>query len=318
MAGSTSLMRNWLFAALALFSGPVAATNYFSWGVETPANTATVAGVSTSGFWVSPWASNTTQDCTVAKSGSCSRKMVVIGNDGGNQQAGPDVNADASFGFNAQAVPNGGSLYYRAWVRFSSDFSWGASTAKTKISRAFNGSNSSTRRFMTPHVYKSALLMAECEYVAGFGGGCLTTGGSPGNDYNIGINYDFTALADNTWHEHIVRIKPNSGSTSNAEMQLYIDGTSVGTLTGWRLIDNQSNAWMEAWGGIWARPYWQLGGTASDGGTVWVDDISTDDAWNSTYGGSLLPGPSNFRWRPAKWWQLFGDRFVIATSYGWH
>ena len=45
---------------------------------------------------------------------------------------------------------------------------------------------------------------------------------------------------------------------------------------------------MEAWGGWMVTPYFQLNGTAADGGVIYLDDFSTDDTFNSM----LLQSPA--------------------------
>lgn len=243
------------------------AANYFNWGAES--NT-------TSNGAVNGYFGDTTLDCTVRHSGSCSMKMNVIGPDGGNQSKGADMNQ--------LTLPiltvGGGSLYYRTWLRFSSGFNWGApQIANVKTQRALT-----ITRFMTGHMRSDGFYIAECEFVSGYGGGCLTTGGVPNNDYNIRIPYDVQGKADGLWHEYVIRIKSNTTtSTRDAEFQVWVDGVSVGQLTGWKLT-NTSAGWIEAWSGWMVTPYFQMNGDSSVGGTVWADDFSTDDVYNSLIG----------------------------------
>jgi hypothetical protein len=45
-------------------------------------------------------------------------------------------------------------------------------------------------------------------------------------------------------------------------------------------------------------PYFQLNGASGDGGTIYLDDFSTDGVFNSLIGGSIpvsLPAPTNLR-----------------------
>jgi hypothetical protein len=260
------------------------ATNYFSWGAES--NT-------TSNGAVNGYFGGTTLDCTVSHSGSCSMKMEVIGPDGGNQSKGADMNQ-----LTLPIISIGGpSIYYRSWLRFSSGFNWGSpQVANVKTERAFLDSTPS--RLMTGHMRSDGFYIAECEFVSGFGGGCLTTSGTPNNDYNIRIPYNVQSKADGLWHEYIVRIKPNTTtSTSDAQFQVWVDGVSVGLLTGWKLTDT-SAGWIEAWDGWMVSPYFQMNGDSSVGGTVWADDFSTDDVFNSLLGGGIpvaLPPPTNLQ-----------------------
>lgn len=260
------------------------ATNYFHWDAESNM---------TSNGAVNGYFGGTTLDCTVKHSGSCSMRMDVIGPDGGNQQKGADVNH-----LSLPVLTVGGpSIYYRTWLRYSSGFNWGApQVANVKTERALV--NSTESRFMTGHMRSDGFYVAECEFVSGYGGGCLTTSGVPNNDYNIKIPYDVQGKADGQWHEYIIRIKPNSTtSTSDAEFQVWVDGVSVGQLKGWKLA-NTSGGWIEAWDGWMVKPYFQMNGDSSVGGTVWADDFSTDDVYNSLIGSggtaSLSP-PTNLR-----------------------
>jgi hypothetical protein len=66
----------------------------------------------------------------------------------------------------------------------------------------------------------------------------------------------------------------------------------------WRLHEKDGNGFIEAWGGWMVSPYFQLNGTSGDGGTIYLDDFSTDDVFNSLIGGSIpvsLPAPTNLR-----------------------
>jgi hypothetical protein len=62
-------------------------TNFFHWGVET----SRVDYGSAPGQYDVEYRSNSQQDCTVAHSGSCSMRLDIIGDDGGNQSAGVDT-----------------------------------------------------------------------------------------------------------------------------------------------------------------------------------------------------------------------------------
>jgi hypothetical protein len=261
------------------------AANYFNWGAENN---------STSNGAVNGYFGGTTLDCTVRHSGSCSMKMVVVGPDGGNQSKGADLNQ-----YTLPIVTIGGpSIYYRTWLRYSSNFNWGSpQIANVKTQRSFL--NSSLSRFMTGHMRSDGFYIAECEYVSGFGGGCLTTSGAPNNDYNIRIPYNVQGKADGLWHEYIIRIKPNTTTfTSDAEFQVWVDGVSVGQLTGWKLT-NASAGWIEAWGGWMVSPYFQMNGDSSVGGTLWADDFSTDNVYNSLVGSGggqvALSPPTNLQ-----------------------
>lgn len=254
------------------------ATNYFNWNCETS---------STSLGPVVSWGSGTSLNSTTAHTGTNSMKLAVIGNDGNNQQMGAEV-GNKSFGLN---VIGSKAIYYRWWMRINSGFSWGNSTAKTKSSRMLTSSSPK----YTGYVSKTGITIGECTDQAG----CLAQGGaSNSSDAAIKINYDFQAAADSQWHEYIVMVKPNTSTSSlDAQLSLYVDGQLKGTYNNYKLT-NSNYAMNEAWGGWMVRPYFQMGGTSSDGGTIYVDDFSTDDAWNSTFAPNTtatLAAPSNLR-----------------------
>ena len=143
-------------------------------------------------------------------------------------------------------------------------------------------------------------LIGECD-----SSGCtLNNGGSNGSDSNLVIPYDFRSRADGVWHEYIVKIKPNTSasctapSNCDAQFQAWVDGVSVGQYNNFKLHNNASNSMTEAWGGWMVMPYFQLNGTTSDGGTIYVDDFSTDDTFNSLIGSGApvaLSPPTNLR-----------------------
>ncbi len=263
------------------FSQDASATNYFTWGADSNA---------TSNGAILGFHGGTVLDCTVRHSGTCSMKMVVVGPDSGNQSKGADVNQLSL----PRLSVGGSSIYYRTWLKFDPNFNWGApQVANVKTSRALL--NITQNRLLTGHMRSDGFYIAECEYVSGYGGGCLTTSGALNNDYNIRVPYNVQGNADGLWHEYIVRIKPNSTVlTSDAEFQVWVDGVSVGQLNGWKLA-NISAGWIEAWAGWMVSPYFQMNGDSSVGGTVWADDFSTDDTFNSLMSGgtAMVAPPTN-------------------------
>jgi len=254
-------------AVLCLFgANPDAnAANYFNWNCET---------ASTSLGSVVSWGSGTSLSTARAHSGTHSMQLQVIGNDSNNQQMGAEV-GNKSYGFN---VIGSKAIYYRWWMQINSGFSWGNSTAKTKSSRVLDSSSSSPK--YTGYVTKTGITIGECTDQAG----CLAQGGaSNSSDGVIKINYDFQAAADSQWHEYIVMVKPNTSTSAlDAQLSLYVDGQLKGTYNNYKLT-NTNYAMKEAWGGWMVRPYFQMGATSSDGGSIYLDDFSTDDSWNSTF-----------------------------------
>jgi len=272
-------------------SGNASAVNYFNWGVETLlVNYGGTQGT----FPVVFHPGNTTMDCTVFHSGKFSMKLSVIGNDSGNQQMGVDlIQMNPDYPFN---LVGGLAVYYRWWMKIMPGFSWGNGTAKTKASRVISGVQG-----YTGYLMDNGFLIGECD-----SGGCtLNNGLSNGGDSSLIINYDFRSHADGVWHEYIVRIKPNTSATCtapsncDAQFQAWVDGFSVGQYNGYKLHNIAGDGMTEAWGGWMVSPYFQLNATASDGGTIYLDDFSTDDSWNSLipaspFGGGLAP-PNNLR-----------------------
>lgn len=255
------------------------ATNYFRWDVES--DTTSIGAV----YGYHP---NTTRDCTVAHSGSCSMRLDVIGNDGGNASMGADLPQNPYL----WNFVGSRALYYRWWMKIQPGFSWGSGTAKTKSSRVISGAQG-----YTGYLRSYGFLIGECD-----SGGCtLNDGSSNSADSSLVIPYDFTSHADGVWHEYIVMIKPNTSANCtapincDAQFQAWVDGKSIGQYNNFKLHNNAADPMTEAWGGWMVSPYFQLNGTASDGGTIYLDDFSTDDAWNSLGGPVALSPPSNLR-----------------------
>jgi hypothetical protein len=74
-------------------------------------------------------------------------------------------------------------------------------------------------------------------------------------------------------------------------MQVYVDGVSIGSYNNWRLT-NADSAFFEWWGSWMTNPYWQMGSSVVAGGTVYLDDFSTDDVFNSTFSGGDTTSPA--------------------------
>lgn len=251
------------------------AANYFNWGVEG----SKVNYGSTQGQYNVTYNGGSTRDCSVSHSGSCSMQLSVIGNDGGNQQMGVDlIQWNPNYPFN---MVSGSALYYRWWMKVQAGFDWGTNQRKTKSSRAVTANGHGG---YTGYVGGDGFWLGEAEK------------GAPGNDPVSFIAY--STPADSTWHEYIVMVKPNTTTSStDAQFKLWVDGNLVGQqVNNFRL--SQDPGWMtDAWGGWMVAPYFQLNSTTG-GGTIYLDDFSTDDSWNSLIGGSLpvsLPPPTNLR-----------------------
>lgn len=296
----------WVVLLALLGSSVARAANYFEWGVETPANNAITIGdpcntgnaaYGTKQSWISPWKGTTVQDCTVAHSGSCSMKMVIQGDDTGNQQQGPDSCNPIDYPFNIMGAPG---LYFRWWMKIQPGFSWGVSDGKAKSSRSVVPGG----ELYTAYLHGGGFRISECQNAAS---NCNSPGGTINNDYQ-GIDYPVSSMNDGAWHEYIVFIRPSSASgVADALFRAWVDGAEVqhspwcsdssthcstGT-TGFRLDPNTQQPWQLSWGGGWmARPYFQMNGTPSDGGTIYIDDVSTDNTFNSIFSGGDTTPPT--------------------------
>lgn len=259
-------------------AGPVIPASYFNWGVET---LKVDYGVNGAGTFDVQFFTNSTQDCTpvAAHTGNCGMRLDVQGNDGGNQQMGADtIQPNPDYPFN---IVGGQAVYYRWWMKIMPGFSWGAGSAKTKSSRV----NAGAAQGYTGYVMSYGFLIGECD-----SSGCtLNDGSSNSGDSSLVVTFPITTMDDGEWHEYIVKVKPNTSATCTAptncdgELQAWVDGVSVGEYNGFKLHNNAANAMSERWGGWMVRPFFQLGGTASDGGTIYLDDFATDNAFNSSF-----------------------------------
>lgn len=288
-------MKKLILLAVLLFSINAEATNYFRWGWEDTRPSWGVNGRATNAgayFGGSPVGASSARDCTVAHTGSCSMKLVIIGNDSGNQQLGFDtVTEPPSYPFNI--VRSSPSMYYRWWMRIEPGFSWGTGSAVMKAGRCVG---TSPVRCWTTFVRKDRVSIGECDGT----GGCLTNTGAANTDANVKVAYDFTAMNDGQWHEYIMMVKPNSvatctaGTNCDAELRLWVDNVQITEATGvnlnFKLHGTAGNVEAQGWQAFMTRPYVQLGGTVSDGGTIYIDDVSTDDKYNSSI---ALPKPTN-------------------------
>lgn len=213
-------------------------------------------------------------------------RLQVIGNDSGNQQMGADPN-QFQYPFNFVGAP---AIYYRWWMRIEPGFSWGNGTAKTKSSRTI--ANASSQGY-TGYLMSYGFLIGECGSA-----GCRLANGAVNTDENLYIPFNFRSMDDGRWHEYIVKVKPNTdaactpGTNCDAQFQAWVDGRSVGQYNNFKLHNNASHTMTEAWGGWMLTPYFQLNGTTSDGGTIYVDDVSTDSQYNSLLGNRPNP-PGN-------------------------
>lgn len=277
------------------------ATNYFSWDAETMTPS---WGANGSFTGAASLRSSTTIDSTVAHSGSKSMR-ISLSMLGTNESTGIDLNGTPpTYPFKFINSP---SLYYRWWMRIMPGFNWGdgatwggPTAARTKAGRQ-NLPNLSAQWY-TGVLRVSGFAISECELTSGHAGGCLNKDGTPGSDQGpMMVPFDMNKMSDGKWHEYIVRIKPNTSAscttpgTCDAQLEAYVDGASVGSYTNFRLSPNDGQM-IEWWGSWMTNPYFQGGSSYSAGGTIYLDDFSTDDTWNSLVstsgpGGSAVATP---------------------------
>jgi hypothetical protein len=159
-------------------------------------------------------------------------------------------------------------------MKFGTGFSWGDGSAKAKANRIKRASETQPVP-LTGYVHDRCVLIGECPH-------CSPASPDWCNTEGACISYDFSAQAGTGWHEYIVAFKKQNGASgTDGEFRLYVDGQVIGTREGFHWHD-EDIAVAEAWGAWMTSPYWQMNGSASDGGSVWFDDYSLDDEWNST------------------------------------
>lgn len=274
LKGSMVIQLLTIGGSLCLFgaSQNASATNYFNWGVESNAT-------SVPSLPVTAYRGNSVRTTETAHTGSYSMKSVVIGNDDNNQSLGAEV-GQQTLPFNIVGSP---SIYYRYWLKIMPGFSWGTLSTGHHSAKQIRVLGPNDAKAYSVYIAASGFVMEECDP------GC-ESGSSPAS-----IDYDMTTKDDGQWHEYIMRIKPNSTITTyDAEIQAWVDGVSVGQVTGWILHKTAGTAFVQAWGSAMVTHYFQLGSTASDGGTIYLDDFSMDDTYNSLIGGTpTLSPPSN-------------------------
>lgn len=237
-----------------------------------------------------PAGSTTERSQQNVRAGTHATKMMIrtIVGDNANEQLGWDMIGDpGDYPFDAI----GSDVYYHCVLTIMPGFDW-SSTAKTKSGRNYGRTLS---RVSTRYFREDGICVAEND---GASGG-LAPAVPP--DYNVSnsadtltaINFDMNAYADGQPHEFIVRVKgnttvgaasPTSADSHDAILQVWIDNSLIGTLTGWRLHNTSGNVLYENWWGEMISPYFQLGGsTAGLGGTMYVSEHFTNDTKSSLH-----------------------------------
>jgi len=248
---------------------PAWAANLFSWNADQLSTTSLGKIIGIGGA--------TSIDTTEKNEGTGSMKLSVPGDqqysmgiEPGNSDIGPGA--------------DGGSLYYRWWMKIDSNFSWGNATAKLKSNR-IKRQGDVLPGIMTMYLRRDSVYAGECAQ-------CEPGGDDPSNA-KIGYNFKpATNPAVSNWQEYIIHIKKQTDSSSfDGEFHFYVNGVEVGSgVKGMNFYTGTVN-WVEAWGAYMVRPYPQLN-DPSAGGTIWVDDFSLDTTFNSNFangGGDITP-----------------------------
>ncbi len=259
-------------ALLAFAASPLHATNYWSWDCE-----------STDHPWFNRFYASSGLVTTAPRSGERCVQIDVIGNDGGNQGRGTDVRSIV-----LGNVQQGQWFYFRWWMKLDAGFSWGTGTGYTKASRLKCTVEQMTRLW-TGYLGRQGVFL--------HGSDTLPAYWEPNG---VSVPYAFRAAAGTGWHEYIIAMKMQTGPAgSDGEFHFHVDGARIGGKTGIHYLDFTGSC-SEAWNGWMVSPYFQLNGTPADGGTLWLDDYSFDDCWNSArYPDPSAPPATYALWRAA-------------------
>jgi hypothetical protein len=262
------------------------ATNYFLWDAETM--TATVNGAPAT---FSTIRGNSSLSTDTAHGGARSLKMLVPGPGGDNPTGIDQVNGTnpCATTIMGGTLIGGPAIYHRWWMNIKAGFSWGSGTQKTKAYRTMGTGDGAGATFAgyTGYLHRDGFGIHECATgINGSNGTCRDARGIPDDsDSRIVAPFDMRRMADSKWHEYIVMVKPNTTArSSDAQLKVWIDGVQRTQYLDWHLNDNGAIN-FNSWCGWMVMPYWQLNGSSSDGGTIYVDDFSTDDVYNSTFSG---------------------------------
>lgn len=263
-----------IFFALFGFSDTASAANYFNWNLESDI---------TSIGEVYSYNGNSIRSADTAHSGSWAMKSTINGGDD------RELGADVPWIYMPFDIVGGPALYYRWWMKISPGFNWGSGGAKMQAGRVL-GENGIYPDIYTGYVTANGFSISGCEVLGpnhpAKGGGC-----DPANAATIAlVPFNMRVMDDGEWHEYIVRVKPNSTAVSyDAEFQVWVDAVSYGTQTGFRIHDSYPDPFTEARGGWMVAHRFETGDPSaasgsSPGGTIYLDDFSLDDAYNTLIG----------------------------------
>ena len=248
------------------------ATNYFSWGAES--DTTSIGPITS--YW-----SGTIRTTEDRHSGSASMRLAVQGDDFGDQLMGAQLADPNALPF---SVVGGPAIYYRWWMKIYTGFSWGQDMARAQASLVYG---STYPRVYAGYLNADGFSIEDCSNSVFrgqiYGGGCDPLIGT--SNRVAQIPFDIRSQNDNRWHEYIIMVKPNSDVNSyDAEFKAWVDGQLVGQFMNFRLHQYANNNFNEVEGTWMLNPYFQLNANPEDGGMIYLDDFSMDDAWNSIIG----------------------------------
>jgi hypothetical protein len=202
---------------------------------------------------------------TAEKHSGKSSMQINVSAIGGNESSGADVRSVI-----LNKIHNGKNIYYRWWMKLDAEFKWGNGTAYVKASRMKLLSELRSPRLWTGYLSKKGVFLDESDV--------LPPHWEPSGVF---IPYNFQAIAGTGWHEYIVMMKmQTSNKSTDGEFHFFVDGNLIGIRKNLQFTDFDGDC-AEAWCGWMVYPYFQLNGTTTDGGLIWLDDFSMDDEWNS-------------------------------------
>jgi hypothetical protein len=277
---STRVVYRFLLVTTFLFApaSPSAwATNYIAWNAD-------------SGTFQN---NNGNGDCNVLRSGSSfdqttkhegSASLKAVGSGGPDNGTGCNEVSGNLPGF-THSITDGSWVYQRWWMKIGSDVVW-SNQNKYKASRTLPVASGS----FTGYVYAGGFgPFGECQDCTHNGSGTdgdqvqISFDLSPSNGCNNNVGGQTVSCTD--WNEYIIGMHFQTGSSQNASACLWVNGKQVGCTTNWRLTSSSSKTITFGWGGLYSAVMYRQNAS----GTIWVDDFSADDTWNSKVGPQPLP-----------------------------
>lgn len=186
---------------------------------------------------------------------------------------------------------DGGTLYYRWWMKISPGFNWGTYEKKLKVGR-ITRSNEQNPIMGTWYLNSSGFFWAG------------HVGAVDNQNPHIGVDFDdsdgschSSDLVSNLgsectqWREYIVRMQKQTCPTcADGSFSVYVNGQLAAQKDNMEYADGVPadgvttiTSSFFAIGGIVYPQMCPNGSTCGTGGTIWIDDVSLDTTWNSTF-----------------------------------